>query len=183
MTDEILQVECGSLEYFLDKKTVISINQFITETGKVKDNLGGAENVNKEGFESFLSVFNTEELDFSREEDYHQIINEGILGNLFENILYLECKENSDLIHLTAFIIKTLAESQVFADGNKRTAYMAGSAFLMSYQRQKGVTSPIIPRLDDRFVSILQDIAVGDESMEFLERYLNSLRQPVKSRI
>lgn len=182
MSDK-LQVDCNSLNSFLDKGTVISINRFITETGKVKDNLDEAEGVDVEGFESFLSVFNTEELDFSRKEDYHQIINEGILGNLFENILYMECREKSDLIYLTAFIIKTLAESQVFADGNKRTAYIAGSAFLMSYQRQKGVESPVIPRLNNRFVSILQDIAIGEEKIGFLENYLNSLRKPIEAKI
>lgn len=183
MSVEDLQVDCESLENFLDKETVISINQFITETAEVKNNMDKADDLDVEGFESFLSVFDTEELDFSREEDYHQIINEGILGNLFENILYMECRENSDLIYLTAFIIKTLAESQVFADGNKRTAYIAGSAFLMSYQRQKGIESPIIPRLDDQFVSILQDVAIGEEDIEFLENYLNSLGKPILARI
>jgi prophage maintenance system killer protein len=176
MSEGFFEVNCGELGFYIDKETVISINRFVTETDEVKDDLGS------EGFESFISVFDTDELDFSREEDYHQVINEGILGNLFENILYMECRKNSDIIHLTAFIMKTLAESQVFADGNKRTAYISGSAFLMSYQRQNGVESPVVPYLSSDFVSILQDIAIGEESLKFLENYLDSLRGPIMER-
>lgn len=176
MSEDVFQVECKDLDLFLDKETVVSINRFVTETDAVRKEL------KSEGFEDFISVFDTDELDFCRKEDYHQIINEGILGNLFENILYMECKENSDIIHLTAFIMKTLAESQVFADGNKRTAYISGSAFLMSYQRQNGLDSPVIPYLNNEFVSILQDIAVGDESLDFLKNYLDSLRRPMLER-
>lgn len=52
----------------------------------------------------------------------------------------------------------------------------------MSYQRQNGIESPVVPYLDDDFVSILQDIAVGEESLKFLERYLDSLRGPILER-
>jgi hypothetical protein len=137
MSGEFFEVDCGHLSNYLDKETVISVNRFGTETGIVKDRLEKSDSLESEGFESFISVFDTDELVFSREEDYHQIINEGILGNLFENILYMECREISDIIRLTAFIVKTLAESQVFADGNKRTAYISGSAFLMSYRAER----------------------------------------------
>ena len=113
---EFFEADCEKLGSYLDKATVISINRFVTETDSVRKGLEGADPFDSEGFESFISVFDSDELDFSRDEEYHQIINEGILGNLFQNILYMECRENSDLIHLTAFIIKVLAESQVFAD-------------------------------------------------------------------
>ncbi|QGA80378.1 hypothetical protein [Candidatus Nanohalobium constans] len=184
MSEQKFLLDCGRLEDYLDKELVISINRMVTETEEERQRLKENDELSSEEFSDFISLFREgRDIEFSRNEDYHQVINEGILGNLFENILFMECRQNSGLIHLTAFIVKTLAESQVFADGNKRTAYISGCVFLMSFQQEKGVEAPVIPLLDGDFVSILQDIAVGEESLEFLEDYLRSLETSIERKI
>lgn len=181
MGEENFHLECNELDRFLDKQLVVDVNRMITETESEMRRLEDTESIDSSGFEQFLSMFEKgQEIEFSRSEDYHQLINEGILGNLFENVLYFECKENPDLIHLTAFIIKVLAESQAFADGNKRTAYVSGCVFLMSYQREKGIESPVIPLLDDEFVSLLQDVAVGKKDAESLENFLKPIERDIR---
>lgn len=176
-----LEVDCSRIG------ELVSVNQIVTANYLVTDPEGlfsTAETVDsgptREMVEALQQRF--ESFEVSREEDYFRIRNRGVLEGLVETRMRYECEENSDLIHLAAFVMKALAENQVFGDGNKRTAYMAGTIFLVKYQVEVlGNENAVIPELDEELVTILQDLAVGETRLPELERFLRSVERDIRS--
>jgi len=77
--------------------------------------------------------------------------------------------------------MKTLAENQVFGDGNKRTAYLAGTIFLVKYQVEVlGLENAVIPELDGELIQILQDLAVEETGLGELEKFLKSVERDIQ---
>ncbi|PSH00559.1 MAG: hypothetical protein BRC30_02895 [Nanohaloarchaea archaeon SW_7_46_7] len=174
-----LEVDCRGIDELVDVDQIVTANYLVTdpeglfrtagnvESGPTRDIIEGLQ----QRFESF---------EVSRSEDYFSIRNRGVLESLVETRLKYECGENHDLIHLTGFIMKVLAENQVFGDGNKRTAYLAGTIFLVKYQVQiLGMENAVIPELDEELVKILQDLAVQDTGLEELESFLRSVERDI----
>lgn len=175
-----LEVDCGKIDNFLNVGQIVTANHLVTDpeglfrkaedvdSGPTRDMVKSLE----KQFESF---------EVSREEDYFSIRNRGVLESLVETRISYECRENSDLIHLSAFIMKALAENQVFGDGNKRTAYLAGTIFLVKYQVEiMSMENAVIPELDEELVTILQDLAVGETELEELEKFLKSVEKDIE---
>lgn len=176
-----MEVDCSRIE------DLVSVNQIVTANYLVTDPEGlfeKTENVDsrptREMVEALQERF--ESFEVSRAEDYFRIRNRGVLEGLVETRMKYECEENSGLIHLAAFIMKALAENQVFGDGNKRTAYLAGTIFLVKYQVDVlKRDNAVIPELDEDLVTILQDLAVDETSLPELERFLRSVERDIQN--
>ncbi|MFB6115019.1 MAG: Fic family protein [Candidatus Nanohalobium sp.] len=178
---EDLEVDCSRIEELVSEDQVITANYLVTDpeglfsltedvdSGPTREIIRGLQ----ERFESF---------EVSREEDYFEVRNRGALEGLVQTRLRYECGENNGFIHLAAFIMKALAENQVFGDGNKRTAYLTGTMFLVKYQIDVlGRDEAVIPELEDELVTILQDLAVGETDLGELERYLSTVEKDIKN--
>lgn len=175
----VFQLDCSRIEELVDVDQVLTANHLVTDpeglfekaevdSSPTRDMISGLQ----KRFESF---------EVSREEDYFRVRNRGVLESLVKNRLRYECENDSDLIHLAAFIMKDLAENQVFGDGNKRTAYLAGTMFLVKYQVEMlGKKNAVIPELDDELVTILQDLAVDETGLEELEKFLRTVERDIE---
>lgn len=175
-----LVVECEKLGNLIDLDQIVTANYLVTDpeglfertegvdSGPTRDMIGAMQR----RFESF---------EVSRDEDYFRIRNRGVLESMVETRIKYECRENDDLIHLTGFIMKVMAQNQVFGDGNKRTAYLAGTIFLVKYQVEVlGTENAIIPELDEELVKILQNLAVEETGLGKLKKFLKSVERDIK---
>ncbi|MFB6200063.1 MAG: hypothetical protein ABEJ83_04235 [Candidatus Nanohaloarchaea archaeon] len=180
---ELFEVDCGELDSFLDKRRIVFWNLLVTEGRKASEKVDeGLEEEFKQDIEVVMDAHESgsPELEFSEEHDWHFVRNEGTLDTLLEIVLPRECERDSDMLFLTSVIMSTLAESQIFADGNKRTAYLAGVDFLSSVQEDRGMTHLVIPALDEELVRLLQEVAEGRSSQESLYGFLNGLREDIR---
>lgn len=175
-----LEVDCDSIEELMDVGRVVTANYLVTDPEGL---FRAAEDVDsgptRDMVEALQQRFDSFEV--SRDEDYFTIRNRGVLESLVNTRMRYECRENSELIHLTAFVMKTLAENQVFGDGNKRTAYMAGTVFLVKYQIDVlGREQAVIPELNEEMVELLQDIAIGETDIGELEKFLRTVEKEIQ---
>lgn len=152
-----LEVDCSEPGEILDVEHIRAINHAITAPDEpgAELRLGGLSS----------------EFEVNREEDYHYLRNPGILETLVETKLPYECREDSDLLWLTAKIMTHIAQNQAFSEGNKRTAYITGVLFLIKNQLKHGDTANY-PLLNRRFTSKLQQLAVEEIGCEDLYSYM-----------
>lgn len=176
----LLDVDCGRMDELVDIGQIVTANHLVTDPEGLFERAEGVDSgPTREVIEGLQERF--ERFEVSREEDYFRIRNRGVLEGLVETRLRYECRKDSDVVHLAAFIMKSLAESQVFGDGNKRTAYLAGTMFLVSYQvKVLGREEAVVPELDEQMVTILQDLAVGETGLEELEKYLSTVGKRIR---
>lgn len=185
---DVFEVDCEKLEEYIYRGHVEAWNLLVTEGKDAPEKVEGldAPEQKKEMRENIEDLIDDHEsnnpnMEFSKEHDWFYVRNEATLESLLEFILPHECSENNDLLHLTAVIMTTMAESQIFADGNKRTAYLVGADFLSAVQLDKGMTEKIVvPQLDDELTQILQEVAEKKSSREELYRFLDSLRDNIE---
>lgn len=185
---DVFEVDCSKLEKYVDREQIELWNLIVTEGQEAPEKLDRefeSKEDRKRFVESIDSIIdthksNSSEMEFSEEHDWFYVRNEATLGNLLEFILPHKCEENNDLLYLTAVIMATIAESQIFADGNKRTAYLTGADFLLNVQMDKGMTeNVVIPALDEELTQILQEVAVNKSSEDELYSFLDSLRNDI----
>ena len=162
MTTEI-RLECGKIPEMLKVEEIIRINRIVTEPEKssAKQDQNGTmkAEIAGSGFE------------VSRDEDYHHIRERGQLETLVDTMLPYECREQSEMVSLTAFLMSEIARSQIFAEGNKRTSYVAGTLLLIKAQ-MLARNEAIYPRLDKEMTDILSEVARGHRGRDDLEEYL-----------
>lgn len=174
------EIDCERMDELVDIDQISTANYLVTDPEGL---FQAAENVDSGPTRDMVEALQQrfEGFEVSRDEDYFRIRNRGVLESLVETRLKYECRENNDLIHLTGFIMKTLAENQVFGDGNKRTAYLAGTIFLVKYQVEVlGLENAVIPKLDEELVQILQDLAVEETGLGELEKFLRSVERDIE---
>lgn len=174
------EIDCGRMEELVDIDQISTANYLVTDPEGL---FQAAEDVDSGPTRDMVKALQQrfEGFEVSRDEDYFRIRNRGVLESLVETRMKYECREDNDLIHLTGFIMKTLAENQVFGDGNKRTAYLAGTIFLVKYQVQVlGLDNAVIPELDEELVQILQDLAVKETDLVELEKFLKSVERDIE---
>ncbi len=175
-----LEVDCGSIEQLVDVDQIVTANYLVTDPEGL---FQAAEDVDSGPTRDMVKALQQrfEGFEVSRDEDYFRIRNRGVLESLIETRMKYECGEENDLIHLSGFIMKTLAENQVFGDGNKRTAYLAGTIFLVKYQVEVlGLENAVIPELDGELIQILQDLAVEETGLGELEKFLKSVERDIQ---
>lgn len=202
---KLLKVECDDITDLLPTPDeVATLNCMVTDPKalideeEVKERIIEAKelDVNKEEIEIEKTGLGLQgipdeslpEMEIAREEDYHRVRESSQLEILLEYIIPRECKENNDGVHLTAFFMTKLAQSQIFGEGNKRTAYLVGTLFLRHLQNYHSFEEAIIPDLNKELTKLLSDIAISEEvdlenkeigedrdvtrGLEDLERYL-----------
>jgi prophage maintenance system killer protein len=179
----VFRIECKEADNLIEKQAVLILNKAVTEPESV-------EGEYKELGQSLVKLIEAissdkgNELEISREEDYFATINENILGDLINTQLRYECQENNDIIFLTSKIMEIIASGQIFGEGNKRTAYLAGCLFIINYQVSVlGLERFVIPVLDDEMVELLSDVAVGSSNASDLEKFFSSLRTDLRKNI
>ncbi|MFB6175079.1 MAG: Fic family protein [Candidatus Nanohalobium sp.] len=173
-----IEVECSRIEEMVDVNQVLTANHLVTDPEGLFRKTEVDSKPTREMISGLQQRF--ESFEVSREEDYFRVRNRGVLESLVDTRLRYECRKNSDLIHLAAFIMKDLAENQVFGDGNKRTAYLAGTMFLVKYQVDVlGRPEAVIPELNEELVTILQELAVGDTGVDELEKFLSRIEKKI----
>lgn len=182
MTDA-LSVDCKKVDELIEEEAVLILNRAVTEPRSIEEEhkeLG-------QGVKRLVGAISSKkdnELEISREEDYFATINENILGDLIHTQLRYECQENNDVVFLTSKIMEVIASSQIFGEGNKRTAYLAGCLFLIRYQISiLELERAIIPVLDDELIELLSDIAVGSSTVSNLEKFFSSLRDDLRKNV
>lgn len=149
-----LDIECEKLSDILSVDDIKAINQMITDS-KSFENSETIEEENKLLNEDLGPGF-----EIDRDEDYHLFRSPGIIETLVETQLPMECKQNQNILWLTSIIMTEIAQNQAFSEGNKRTAYMSGTLFLIKCQLIEG-DKAIYPRLDKELTDKLSDLALG----------------------
>lgn len=180
-----LEVDCSELNTYLSQEAVMFLNRSITEPESLRRDISGESFLESvEGFVESIEASERSELEISRDEDHFAIINRGVLGNLVENQLRYECRENSDAVHLMSKIMQVIASHQIFGEGNKRTAYLSGCLFIIDYQKAElGLEKLVIPVLNDDLVQLLSDVSVGEKNESDLDEYFSDLRVDIMEKI
>lgn len=180
---DVFHVDCKKVDSLIEERAVLILNKAVTEPDSVEDEYKDLGQSVKKLVEA-ISSDKGNELEISRREDYFATINENILGDLINTQLRYECQENNDILFLTSKIMEIIASGQIFGEGNKRTAYLTGCLFLISYQISiLGLERSVIPVLDDELVELLSDIAVGSSNAADLEKFFSSLRADIRKNI
>lgn len=161
-----VSVDCGEVEEILTPEDIVKLNRLVTEPGSFEEevSLGEEEPVQ-------IEVGHSPELEFSREEDYHEVGNEGILETLVYTKLPHICGENSDALWLSSIIMYHIAENQAFYEGNKRTAYLSGALFFVKAQLIQR-DQAVYPILDKALTRKLSRAATRRIDQEDLYGYL-----------
>lgn len=176
-----IEVDCSVLNELIGERQIITANYLVTDPERL---FQLTEEVDSRPTRKMIKSLQQrfEDFEISREEDYFEVRNRGALEGLVQTRLKYECEKENGLIHLAAFIMKTLAENQVFGDGNKRTAYLTGTMFLVKYQIQvMERPEAVIPELDDEMVTLLQELAVGEAELYELKEFLSTVEEDVVS--
>lgn len=182
MTGSLL-VECEEVDSLIEEEAILILNKAVTEPDSVEKEYRELGRSARKVVEA-ISSSEDNELEISREEDYFATINKNILGDLVNTQLWYECRENSDVIFLTSKIMEVIASSQIFGEGNKRTAYLSGCLFLINYQISVlGLERSVIPVLDDELIELLSDVAVCSSDAYDLEKFFSSLRSDLQKNI
>ncbi|MFT4867755.1 MAG: prophage maintenance system killer protein [Candidatus Nanohaloarchaea archaeon] len=181
--DEIFTIDCDKVEEGIDLETVLLLNKAVTEPETVEEEYESWGKSARRLVEA-ISLSEDNELEISREEDYFATINENILGDLIHTQLRYECQNNNDVVFLASKIMEVIASSQIFGEGNKRTAYLSGCLFLIDYQLSVlGLEKAVIPVLDDELIELLSDTAVGRSDANDLEKFFSGLRNDLSQNI
>ncbi|QKQ98398.1 hypothetical protein GKQ38_02625 [Candidatus Nanohaloarchaea archaeon] len=165
-----LEIDCESIDDMISIELITGLNALVTQSPEIEEE-AELEHVNG------VPVGDMEAFEVARDEDYHQLrpSGEGFIENIIEFTLPHSCSENNDAVYLSAVLMKELAESQAFGEGNKRTAYLSGVMFLIKAQAQQGFSKAVYPDLTRDFQEILQEVAVREKDEEDLYRYITSL--------
>lgn len=166
----VLSVDCGEVESMIGLELVKGLNALVTQAPNLEES-AELEHVNG------VPVGDMDAFEVARDEDYHQLrpSGKGLIENLFEFTLPHRCSENNDAVYLSAVVMKEIAESQAFGEGNKRTAYLSGVMFLIKAQALEGFSQAVYPDLTVEFREILQEVAVREKDEENLYKYMISL--------
>jgi len=159
-----LEVDCSEIPRLMSVEEIVTINRLITDPDSLE---GSSGSDNEEGLPRV--EVGGPEFDIDREEDYHQLGSPGILETLMDTMLPYECREDSDVLRLTSVIMAEIAQNQAFYEGNKRTAYMAGTVFLIKCQLLEN-DEAVYPRLDTELTDRLSDLAIDNSCKEGLSR-------------
>jgi prophage maintenance system killer protein len=163
MAPEIL-LETENVDEIVGVQEIIDINRMVTEpesySGENPENAMEAD-IEGIGFEA------------DRDEDYHHVRERGQLETLINTMLPYECREDSELINLTAFLMTEIARAQAFAEGNKRTSYVTGVLFLIKCQLMAR-NEAIYPKLDMELTNVLSKVAREQMGRERFEKYLRN---------
>lgn len=149
-----LRIPCDDLPDLLAVDDIIELNKMITEPDQYASS--DATPVLSHALK---------DLDTGRQEDYHHPRNIGVIETLLYHILPHECEQDNRLLWLATVIMEHIAQHQAFGEGNKRTAYLASSLFLL--RGQITIDKPgtlLYPMLDASLTKTLGTVAIGEIS-------------------
>lgn len=163
MTEQVLdnlEIDCERLSDILSVNEIKAINELITDPANFE---------NPEEWEEGETLTHAElggpEFEVDREEDYHTLRSPGIIETLVETQLPMECRQNANILWLTSVIMAEIAQNQAFSEGNKRTAYMSGTLFLIKCQLIE-TDQAVYPMLDKELTDKLSDLAIDNTDEE-----------------
>lgn len=173
-----LTVDLENFKELLDPELIKDINHLVTEN-EIRRPTTKEEEDMEEGTERTKAYM--PEIDFCKEDDYYEVLNDGNLYGLQQQLQY-EFEEDPDVIDLASYIIEHFAQSQIFGNGNKRTAYVMGYFVLLFYQLAEGYEEIVLPELTDEFVELISNVAIRDrdENREEIREFLTDIEESIK---
>lgn len=163
-----MRIDCGRIPELIHPDEIKDINHVITDP----DALEEPRYLDAGHAIASVEIGGSPEMEISRDEDYHEVAQEGLLEGLVELVLPQACEKNNDALWLAAVIMTRIASSQAFYEGNKRTAYVMGVLFFVKSQFLAGREEAVYPLLDMDLTDKLADAAVHDIDAEDLHDYL-----------
>jgi len=182
--DDLIMADCSQAKDYITVAEITAINVMVTEP-ELFDEIVEYE----EGYkESLLGIIDSasdasNEYSDSHSEDYFEIHQIGVLQNLFEAEFRYLCRQNTDILYLSAVLMHRIASGHPYREGNKRTAYLASTIFLMRHQHKMGLQTVAIPELDNALLESLEDIAINSESLSAISLakvYRKSMENEIK---
>jgi prophage maintenance system killer protein len=170
-----LMIEVDEYQQLLDPEFVKDLNCIVTE-----DELRRPDSEDT----TFTSLDDSKEIlpeiRISEEGDEFHVINPGPLETLTTRIGY-ELGEEVELMDFISYFIEHFAQSQVFANGNKRTSVLVGYFILLMYQIRNDFDTISVFTVEDELVELVGKVAIreNDENKDDIREFL----KPVEERI
>ena len=180
------QIKTQKIADFLQPSTIHRINKIVTE---------GFQSLDKELTEKERTIIQEagiiettkkedgEGVRIARKEDHHTILNPGAVQGLQDRIIY-QFEEKANIIDIASYIMEIIAKNQVYADGNKRTAYITSMMTIIVYQliEQENKNEILIPPLEENFVDLISKVAIEQKSedKEDIKNYLDLLEKELE---
>lgn len=170
-----ISVSIEQIEPLLDPGFIKDINYFVTENDIRRKNDKQQGMGLSEGDKSIIP-----DIDISKEDDYFQVIHEGQLSILRQNLRY-EFGDEADLIELVSYIIEHFAQSQIFGNGNKRTAFLTGYFILLFYQIMEDYEEIVLFSLTDEFVELISNVAIHEKNQNRhdIQEFLSQIEERI----
>lgn len=164
--EEAFQVDCSELDSLLDIDSVKALNLMVTEPSRFEEYYDKYGFEDKKSLKQLIEMLTEASAEYSgnHENDSYGESQIGTLESLMETELYYKCREESDFIELMSEIMFRITAGHPFEEGNKRTAFLAGSLFALNYQGlMLELEKQAIPVLDEDLLDTLEDIADNED--------------------
>lgn len=159
---EVLKADCEKVENLINIESVKILNILVTEPEKYSEYVKGENTKDRKEIQKLVEKMTNLSPKYTEhhKNDSHSTSQIENLENLLETELYYKCRENNDFISLTSEIMFRITQGHPFEEGNKRTAFLAGSLFAINHQLQKTEPEKVaIPHLDSPLLETLEDVA------------------------
>lgn len=193
MDEDALTVSKETIVSFTQPNFIKSVNHYITteEWESFEDRDTSAEEKGDHKPE-FLGgdeeVIGLSKVELAKEDDYFNVVSEGVLGGLANRLRYEYDSNEINLMEAVCFTIEHLCQRQAFGNGNKRTSFVMGHVISVGGQLElhlsKDQTEDIaihVPELDEDLIKLISNVAVEkkDEDKEDLKAYFDGLREAI----
>ena len=179
-------VKTQKISDFLQPSTVHRINKIVTEGFQsLEDELTEKERmiIQEAGIIETTKKEDGEGVRIAREEDHHTTLNPGVVQGLQDRIIY-QFGEEGNIIDIASYVMEIIAQNQVYADGNKRTAYITSMMTIIVYQviELDNKNEILIPPLEENFVDLISKVAIEQKSedREDIKNYLDLLEKELE---
>lgn len=177
------KVNCSNLKYLIDLEDIKNLTKMVVAPEKYREEL----DLDKDEVTVFSEMLEasreTGNYEIGHENDDYHLGNPGPITSLLETESSLKCRGNNDPIHLAAILMHRITEGHSFEEGNKRTAFLAASVFIVRWQLTKNSEGPAaIPKLEEDLLEALRSIANNENTKaEDLEHIFgDKLRSRIK---
>jgi len=167
MADDNIEfkTDCSELKSLIDLEDIKSLNKMVVAPEKYREELG----LDKEEVTIFSEMLEasrqTGNYEIGHENDDYNLGNPGPITSLLETEFSLKCRENNGPIHLSSILMHRITEGHAFEEGNKRTAFLSASVFIVRWQITRKPKGPAaIPKLTEDLLEALRSIADNEDT-------------------
>lgn len=189
MTDqEFLATEWPEVKGYVSLAEIVAINALVTQPDVIDEVVEYEDDQAIESLQGVIEMASESSAEYSDGHDddfgFQQFEN---LQNLYETEFKYLWRSKKDVISLSSELMHRIAVGHPFEEGNKRTAYLAATIFLIVHQATKlDLKEVAIPELDSDLLDSLEDIAEDGKTLspkELANVYRKSLEEEIKELI